>query len=218
MNRFTLTAIMLQMIQGIGAMSGSIQKFIIHSLQPITVGLLFLLFQTLQGHPIILIAISIMFLIGIIILIRQYVLEEREEKSHIHPAVSDEEGGAISNSTHNQPAFIQSDLKIMTLTKVTDPKQSSESPLPIAAPSPVEEKNDSSSDYDTRVFPFIPTRFEDERESESESDAPVLECMKVDEWEPDSVGVAESHQGRQWNSDSNSSSEISIDSNHDSSS
>jgi hypothetical protein len=99
---FTLSAVVIAILQNLGAMSPSVQRLVIHSLQPFAVSALYLLFQSLSDHPIYFTVLGFLVVVGLIMIGRSYLSElSHDNLNNIHPVIHNHRAGKKTNSLMN---------------------------------------------------------------------------------------------------------------------
>jgi hypothetical protein len=86
--QYTLAAMLVTVLQSVGALSPSIQKLVIHTVQPFVVSSLYLLFHVLRAHPIMLTLVASVAVFGAGYTIWGYLRDssqETEEQNRIFP-------------------------------------------------------------------------------------------------------------------------------------
>lgn len=77
--RLFLSLVILNFMQSLGAMNPALQKFILHNLQPLLLGSLFLLGLVLVAHPLAFAGVGLILLVGVAYLIFSYYTAPPEE-------------------------------------------------------------------------------------------------------------------------------------------
>jgi hypothetical protein len=104
---FPLTTLLVKGLQQFGSVNLSLQRGIVHLVQPLIVSATILLFVYLKHHPLYFIGLGLIFLAGLVFFIRQLLKEFKEDDervSHIHPGEAEAKSGAGQVSpTTNAP-------------------------------------------------------------------------------------------------------------------
>jgi Ca2+/Na+ antiporter len=85
--RFTMTALVFSLLQYLGSMSPSIQRLILHLIQPLVLGALFYFGMVLQNHPLSLIGVGAL-LIAVILYVIYSLRKDEMEKEEADKFVS----------------------------------------------------------------------------------------------------------------------------------
>jgi hypothetical protein len=150
--RFTLTAVVLNLLQQLGSLSPTLQRLILHTIQPMICGGLFLLGYLMNRHPLSFIALGVV-IIGFVVLILRAVwkdylekkeneliletLQEESRRKQENRNGNEREGGGGVEGLEGKPAGDDSDF-------------SDEEIPPLPSPSPLARDSSRSSSHSGR--------------------------------------------------------------------
>lgn len=130
---FTFTSILFTLLQQLGSISPSIQRIILHILQPLILSALYFISVILRDHPYSLIGVGIIFIVGFIYIISSIYkdrVELEEDKKHQENIRSNETSIPHINNLSSSSPSLSLSSSILSQIKSESPKNLKQIPEP----------------------------------------------------------------------------------------